>query len=137
MARHRNLWIGNGYLGRDPEIRYTNSGKAVCSISMGCSFDDKTEWINLVFWEKAAELVGQHCAKGSFIEVTGRIQTRSWEKDGVTRYTTEIVASDVQFLGSRDDTGQAPVQQYQTPQDSGPGNAGFQPSDPADDGIPF
>lgn len=102
MARNLNLCVFNGRLGRSPEIRYTASGKAVCSISMACAFDDKTEWINLVFWEKNAEVLGEYCTKGSFIGVVGRLQTRKWEdKDGNARYTTEIVVERMQMLDSK------------------------------------
>lgn len=101
--RNTNLWIGNGRLGRDPELRHTQSGKAVCSVSMACQFDDNKEWVNLVFWDKLAETVERYCKKGSFIEVMGRLQTRSWEKDGVTRDRTEVVANSMLMLDTKTD----------------------------------
>ena len=101
MARDLNIWIGTGRLGKQPEIKTTPNGKNVCTISMACAFDDKVEWVNIVFWDKLADIIGKYCNKGSFIRVTGRLQSRSWEKEGVTKYITEIVASDVQFLGGK------------------------------------
>ena len=95
-----------GRLGRDPEIRYTQSGKAVASFSIACSEkrggEETTEWVNVVAWEKLAEICGQYLVKGSLVFISGRMQTRKWQdKDGGTRYTTEIVAREMQMLDSR------------------------------------
>ena len=95
-----------GRLGRDPEIRYTQSGKAVASFSIACSEkrggEETTEWVNVVAWEKLAEICGQYLAKGSLVFISGRMQTRKWQdKDGGTRYTTEIVAREMKMLDSR------------------------------------
>jgi single-strand DNA-binding protein len=100
MAKKRdmNVWHGTGRFGRKPEVMFIPSGKAVCSVSIACQVDDKTEWVALKFWDKQAELVGQYCDKGSFVRVSGRLQTREWEKDGVKRYTTEVVVNELQFL---------------------------------------
>lgn len=100
MARDVNRWFGIGNLGRDPEVRYTQSGTAVATTAMACSerrkrgqeWEDHTEWINLVFWGKAAENIGQFAKKGTRMWVEGRLQTRSWEQDGQKRYATEVVA---------------------------------------------
>ena len=95
-----------GRLGRDPETRYTQSGKAVASFSIACSEkrggEETTEWVNVVAWEKLAEICGQYLVKGSLVFISGRMQTRKWQdKDGGTRYTTEIVAREMQMLSPR------------------------------------
>ena len=118
MAKKRdmNIWHGTGRFGRKPEVKTTQSGKAVCSASIACQWDDKAEWVNLVFWDKQAEIIGQYCDKGSYVRVSGRLQTREWEKDGVKRYSTEVVVHEMQFLGSaprKQDTQTRAVQQVQ------------------------
>ena len=95
-----------GRLGRDPEIRYTQSGKAVASFSLACSEkrggEESTEWVNIVAWEKLAEICGQYLVKGSLVFISGRMQTRKWQdKEGGTRYTTEIVAREMQMLSPK------------------------------------
>lgn len=109
-----------GNLGQDPEIRYMSDGTAVTNFSVATSETwkdkqtgekrEKTEWHRIVAWRKLGEICGQYLAKGRQVYVEGKLQTRSWEKDGITRYTTEIVATDVQFLGGRDDGGGRPRQ---------------------------
>ena len=101
-----------GRLGRDPELRYTPSGLAIANFSVATSEEwkdkntgekkERTEWHRIVAFGKLGEICGQYLSKGKQVYVEGRLQTRSWEKDGVTRYTTEIVASDMQFLGAKD-----------------------------------
>jgi single-strand DNA-binding protein len=102
-----------GRLGQDPELKYTPSGAAVCNFSLATSesWNDKatgqkqerTEWHRIVVWGKLAELCNQYLSKGRQAFVEGKIQTRSWEdKDGNKRYTTEIAANTVQFIGGRD-----------------------------------
>ena len=76
-----------GRLGRDPEIRYTQSGKAVASFSLACSEkrggEESTEWVNIVAWEKLAEICGQYLVKGSLVFISGKLQTRKWQdRDG-------------------------------------------------------
>jgi single-strand DNA-binding protein len=105
-----------GRLGRDPEIRYTQDGKAIANFSVATSEEwtdklsgekkERTEWHRIVAFGRLGELCGEYLAKGRQVYIEGRLQTRSWEKDGVTRYTTEINASDIQFLGGKDDGGQ-------------------------------
>ena len=105
------ILVGN--LGNDPEVRYTNDGTPVCNFSIATSDQwtdkesgekkEKTEWHRIVAWRKLAEICGEYLSKGRQVYVEGKLQTRSWEKEGITRYTTEIVASDVQFLGARKD----------------------------------
>jgi len=105
------MLIGN--LGRDPEIRYSQQGLAVVNFSIATSESwtdknsgqkqEKTEWHRIVVFGKQAEICEKYLSKGSSIYIEGRLQTRSWEKDGQTHYTTEIVASNFQFLGGRSD----------------------------------
>ena len=102
-----------GRLGRDPEVRYTPDGTAVANFSLATSDEwrdkesgekrERTEWHRIVAWRRLGEICGEYLAKGRQVYIEGKLQTRSWEQDGTTRYITEIVASDVQFLGSRDD----------------------------------
>lgn len=112
MARGVNKVILIGNMGKDPEIRYMPSGAAAanCSIATSESWRDKntgemqekTEWHNLVFFGRLAEIVGEYCKKGSKIYVEGRLQTRKWQdKNGNDRYTTEIIANEMQMLDSR------------------------------------
>ncbi|CUB08028.1 single-stranded DNA-binding protein [Tepidiphilus thermophilus] len=102
-----------GFLGAAPEVRYTQEQEAVTRVRIATSETwkkngekhEKTEWHNVVFFGKLAEIVGEHLKKGSLVYVEGRLQTRSWEKDGETRYTTEIVAESMKMLpgGKKDD----------------------------------
>lgn len=129
------ILVGN--LGQDPEVRYTPDGTAVATFSIATSESwkdkntgekkERTEWHCIVAWRKLGEICGEYLSKGRQVYVEGKLQTRSWEKDGVTRYTTEVVATDVQFLGGRDanDASRAPAP-------SAPSGAA-----PDDDDIPF
>ncbi|MBY0369141.1 single-stranded DNA-binding protein [bacterium] len=109
MASGVNKVILIGRLGSDPEVRYTSNGGAVANFNMATneSWMDKsgqkqerTEWHRIVIWGKLAELCGQYLSKGRQAYVEGRLQTRDWaDKEGVKRYTTEVVAQTVQFLG--------------------------------------
>ncbi|MBF0501472.1 MAG: single-stranded DNA-binding protein [Candidatus Riflebacteria bacterium] len=99
--------IGN--LTKDPELKFTESGAAVAKMSVainnkykGKDGEMKTdvEYVNLVVWGKTAENCSKYLAKGRPVYVSGRMQTRSWEKDGIKRYATEVVVNEVQFLGS-------------------------------------
>ncbi len=108
MSVNKVLLIGR--LGNNPEIRYTNTGTAVANFNLATSenWNDKngqrqerTEWHRVVVWGKLAELCEKYLSKGRQCFVEGRLQTRSWDdKDGNKRYTTEIVASTIQFLGT-------------------------------------
>lgn len=103
--------IGN--LGSDPEVRYTPDGTAVANFSVATSEEwidknsgekkKRTEWHRIVAWRRLGEICGEYLTKGRQVYVEGKLQTRSWEKDGITRYSTEIIANDVQFLGRRAD----------------------------------
>ncbi len=98
-----------GFLGKNPDVRYTQDGDAICRISMATSESwkdkkgekqEKTEWHQIVFFGKLAETVGEYLKKGSPAYVEGKLQTRSWDKDGETRYSTEIVAESMKMLPS-------------------------------------
>lgn len=108
------ILVGN--LGRDPETRYMPNGDAVTNIAVATTetWKDKnsgekkeqTEWHRITFYRKLAEVVGQYLSKGSAIYVEGKLQTRKWtDKDGIDRYTTEIIAESMQMLGSKNSGG--------------------------------
>ncbi|ARA91924.1 MAG: single-stranded DNA-binding protein [Bacteroidetes bacterium] len=111
MARGVNKVILIGNLGQDPELRYTGSGTAVCNMRLATneSYKDadgqlveKTEWHNVVTWGRLAEICGEYLKKGSQVYFEGSLQTRSWEdRDGNTRYTTEIKAREMMMLSDR------------------------------------
>jgi single-strand DNA-binding protein len=102
-----------GRLGQDPEMKYTPSGSAVCNFSLATTENwtdksgqkqEKTEWHKIVVWGKLAELCNQYLAKGRQAFIEGKLQTRSWDdKEGQKRYTTEILATTVQFIGGAKD----------------------------------
>ena len=132
-----------GRLGSDPEVRYTPSGVAVANFSIATSEEwkdkdsgerrERTEWHRIVAWRRLGEICGEYLSKGKQVYIEGRLQTRDWEdRDGNKRYTTEIVASDVQFLGTRDSSEPA------RPRGSSSTDIqGMPPQGPGDDDIPF
>lgn len=134
------ILVGN--VGRDPEIRYTPSGMAVANFSVATTdrwkdknsgeMQERTEWHRIVAWGRLGEICGEYLAKGRQVYIEGRLQTRSWEKDGVTRYTTEVVASEMKMLGGRVEGGSKPSGPASVPEYSGPPL----PED-QDDDIPF
>ncbi len=106
MSVNKVLLIGR--LGQDPELKYTPSGTPVCNFSLATSENwadkngqkqERTEWHRVVVWGKLAELCNKYLAKGRQAYIEGSLQTRSWEKDGQKKYTTEINAKTIQFLG--------------------------------------
>ncbi|MFQ5935410.1 MAG: single-stranded DNA-binding protein [Acidiferrobacterales bacterium] len=112
MARGVNKVILIGHLGRDPEVRYSANGQAIANITLATSEgwkdrntgekQERTEWHRVVFFGRLAEIAGEYLKKGMQVYVGGRLQTRKWQdKEGNDRYTTEIVAADMQMLGSR------------------------------------
>lgn len=129
-----------GRLGQDPELKYTPGGSAVCNFSLATTEgwtdkqgqkQEKTEWHRVVVWGKLAELCNQYLAKGRQAFIEGRLQTRAWDdKDGNKRYTTEILAATVQFIGGATATNTqnnvdtsyaqsaAPAQEYQISSDA-------------------
>lgn len=133
-----------GHLGRDPEIRYSQSGMAVARFSLATtekwSGEEKTEWHNVVCFGKLAEIVGEYLSKGRLVFVEGRLQTRSWDDQNETkRYATEIIANVMQMLGSGGNPAKTATN---GPAISNPSKyadpfAGGNDAPPADDDIPF
>jgi single-strand DNA-binding protein len=100
MAQDLNQCNFIGRLGRDIELRHLPDGKEVASGSMAVNgYKDSVEWVRFTAFGKLAGIMAQYLKKGSKLFLSGRMQTRQWEKDGITRYATEIVANEVQFLG--------------------------------------
>ena len=160
MARGVNKVILLGNLGADPETRYTASGSAVTNIRLATTDtwrdrqsgeqQERTEWHRIVFFSRLAEIAAEYLRKGSQCYIEGRIQTRKWQgQDGQDRYTTEIVASDMQMLGSRGAGGGGAPPQRRREEDSGsswsagrstdsaPAAPRGGPPDDFDDDIPF
>ena len=113
MAQGVNKVIILGHLGSDPELRYTPSGAAVANFNVATNerwpdkegnFQEHTEWHRIVCWRKLAEIAGEYLKKGRQVYIEGKLRTRNWEdQNGVKRYQTEIIASNMQMLGSRGD----------------------------------
>ena len=108
------ILIGN--LGRDPEMRYTPSGSAVCNVSLATTRNwkdknsgervEQTEWHRVVFYDRLAEIAGEYLKKGRSVYVEGRLKTRKWQdKEGKDQYTTEVIAEQMQMLGGREGMG--------------------------------
>jgi single-strand DNA-binding protein len=125
-SRGINKVIILGNVGKDPETKYMPNGDAVTNLTMATSeaWKDKntgeqkevTEWHRVTFYRKLAEIVAQYVKKGSKLYIEGRLQTRSWEQDGVKKYATEIIASDMQMLdGKPSESGQQSGQSSQAP----------------------
>jgi single-strand DNA-binding protein len=147
------ILVGN--LGRDPETRYTTSGDAVTNIRLATTDtwkdkagekQERTEWHNIVFYGRQAEIAGEYLKKGRQIYVEGRLQTRKWQdKEGQDRYTTEIIADRMQMLGSREGGGASaaiePVERAPAAEPRGGGKGATAPAkknvDDLDDDIPF
>jgi single-strand DNA-binding protein len=141
-----------GRLGKDPETRYMTNGEAVTNVTLATSENwkdksgekqERTEWHNLVFYRRLAEVAGEYLKKGSQIYVEGKIQTRKWQdKEGKDRYTTEIIVNEMQMLGSK--SGGAGSFEVVERSSSGSGAAASRPAPAAkgnfdnfDDDIPF
>ncbi len=149
MARGINKVILVGNCGKDPETRYMPSGGAVTNISIATSegwkdkqtgeTKERTEWHNIVFFNRLAEIAGEYLKKGSQIYVEGSLRTRKWQdKEGKDRYTTEIVANEMQMLGSRSgggDSGGYSQERSSSNRESAPTPA--MAEDGFDDDIPF
>ena len=147
MARsgiNKVILVGN--LGQDPEVKYTAGGAAVTTLSLATSESwkdkdtgqdqEKTEWHRVVLWRRLAEIAGEYLKKGSKVYIEGQLQTRKWEQDEQTRYTTEVVGRDMQFLDSRGNTSSDSSSAYEdVNQDMGSQN--LPDSGITDDDIPF
>ena len=117
MAKSVNKVILIGNLGKDPEVKYTPSGTAMAKFSLATNerykdkageWQDRTEWHNIVAWQRLAEIAGEYLKKGRSVYIEGRIQTRSWDDktSGQKKYMTEIVANDLVLLGGRGEGGE-------------------------------
>ncbi|RJP82765.1 MAG: single-stranded DNA-binding protein [Desulfobacteraceae bacterium] len=149
-----------GRVGKDPEIRYFQDGKAVANFTIATSEEwkdkatgekkEKTEWHRIVAFGRLGEICGEYLSKGKQVYIEGQIKTRSWDKDGITRYTTEIVADKMQMLGTKGDgsyqgtssgSGAPQARQNQNNYEDSYGQGGFQggppPMEPPEDDIPF
>ncbi len=139
---NKAIIIGN--LGKDPEVRYSASGVAVCNVSVATTRawktkegekQEETEWHRVVFYDKLAEIPGEYLKKGRPVYVEGRLKTRKWQdKDGVDKYTTEIVCDHMQMLGARDDAPAERKVEKVPPKQAQKQGGGF---DSMDDDIPF
>ena len=155
-SRGVNKVILVGNVGGDPETRYMPNGNAVTNITLATSEtwkdkntgeqQERTEWHRVTFYQRLAEIVAEYVRKGSKLYVEGRLQTRSWEQDGVKRYATDIIANEMQMLDSRGGNGGGGNYGgnsgggYQPTQPSQPQSAPQQPPadmDSFDDDIPF
>lgn len=121
-----NKVIVLGNLGRDPEVRFTPSGSAVCNLSIATTRSwknkadgekvEETEWHRVVLYDRLAEIAGEYLRKGRPVYIEGRLKTRKWtDKDGVERYTTEIVAEQMQLMGAAADSTAAGAPARQAP----------------------
>lgn len=158
MARGINKVILIGNLGRDPEVRYMPSGGAVTNVALATSENwkdkqtgeqqERTEWHRVVFFGRLAEIAGEFLRKGSKVYIEGRLQTRKWQgQDGQDRYTTEIVANDMQMLDGRGGSGGGEYDQSAGGGGARPASRPSQPQpaasnegggfDDFDDDIPF
>ncbi len=148
MARGINKVILIGNLGADPEVRYTPANTAVCNVSVATTDQwrdkqtgepqEKTEWHRVVLFNRLGEIAGEYLRKGSKVYIEGRLQTRKWQgQDGQDRYTTEIVANDMQMLDSRGGSGSAPMGDSGTSQRSRPQQNQAPAEDDLADDIPF
>lgn len=138
------ILVGN--VGKDPEVRYSQSGTPVANFSLATNerfkgrngeWQERTEWHSIVAWERLAEIVGEYVAKGSKLYVEGKIQTSSWEdrQSGVRKYRTEIVARELLLLGPRENGGrdhQSPTSDDQEDQRSQASS-----SESVDEDVPF
>ncbi len=148
MSYNKIIVIGN--LGRDPELRYTPQGDAVCDFSVAVNdrkkdksgeFQDVTTWFRITLWRKLAENASKYLTKGKQVYIEGRLQIEEWQdRDGNNRYTLNVTASEMQFLGTRSDEMTSGsdhvsdnVEDFNNSADSGSNAA----STPADDDIPF
>ena len=146
MARsgiNKVILVGN--LGQDPEVKYTAGGAAVTTLSLATSESwkdkdtgsdqERTEWHRVVLWRRLAEIAGEYLKKGSKEYIEGQLQTRKWEQDGQTRYTTEVIGRDMQFLDSRGNSSANNSSYEDTNQDMG--SQSMPDSGITDDDIPF
>lgn len=139
-----------GRLGKEPEVRNLDNGNAVANFTIATSesYKDRTtgekkeitEWHNIVLWRGLAEIAQKYLHKGDMVYIEGKLRTRSWEKDGVTRYTTEIVGDNMTMLGSRGNSGGSGggYSSDSGARSSAPSGGGYSaPVDNSTDDLPF
>ena len=147
MARGVNKVILIGNLGQEPEVRYTPGGSAIANVTVATSTawkdkqtgdtQERTEWHRVVFFNRLAEIVEQYLHKGSRIFIEGSLRTRKWQdKNGQDRYTTEIVANEMQMLDRANQNGAASSADSTAGSHHEPAPAGIE-AEPFDDEIPF
>ena len=145
MARGVNKVILVGNLGADPDTRYMPSGKAVTNIRVATSeswkdrqtgdMQERTEWHSIVMYDKLGEIAAEYLRKGSQVYIEGKIRTRKWQdKEGKDRYTTEVIADQMQMLGSRGGGGGAPSEPREPRSSSRPAPAEDRTAAPVDEG---
>lgn len=144
MARGANIVILVGNLGNDPDVKYTQGGMAITTISLATTSSrkdkegnqtEKTEWHRVKLFGKLGEIAGEYLKKGSQVFIRGRIEYGSYEKDGATVYTTDIIADEMQMLGGKSDGGER--QERRPQRTAAPTPAANLGDDFADDDIPF
>src|SRR6202451_3635648 len=146
MPKSVNKVILVGNVGKDPEVRYSQSGTPVANFSLatnerfkdrGGEWQDRTEWHNIVAWQRLAEIVGEYVAKGSKVYVEGKLQTTSWEdrQSGARKYRTETVARAQLLLGPRENRGGHHQRPTHNENEDQPSHAGS--GEIVDDDIPF
>ncbi len=140
MSVNKVILVGN--VGKDPEVRYLDKDVAVANFPIatsekaytlqnGTQVPERTEWHNIVAWRSLATLAEKYIKKGTQLYIEGKLQTRSWEKEGIKRYTTEIVAESIQLLGKKPETGETPLAVVAAPAPD------VQAPPPAEDDLPF
>lgn len=140
MSLNKVMFIG--HVGKDPEVRYLPNGDAVCNFSVASSerwkdkatgeMQERTEWLRCNAFQRLAEVCGEYLKKGSLVYIEGKLQTRQYEQEGVTKYVTECRLDQMKMLGSRpQQDGDAPEQRQQAPAKSSGGYGDM------DDDIPF
>lgn len=141
MSVNKVILVGN--VGKDPEVRYLDKDVAVANFTMattertitlqnGTQIPERTEWHNIVAWRGLATLAEKYIKKGTQLYVEGKLQTRSWEKEGIKRYTTEIYAETIQLLGKKPESGDVPSAVV-----AAPAAPDIQAPPPSEDDLPF
>ena len=140
MSVNKVILVGN--VGKDPEVRYLDKNVAVANFSLattdrayttqnGVKVPERTEWHNIVAWRNWAEMTEKYVRKGTQLYIEGKIQTRSWEKDGIKRYSTEIYADAIQLLGKKPESTDSLSAVAAPPADA------IQPPPHVEDDLPF
>ncbi len=136
-----------GRLGKDPEVRNLENGVTVANFSLATSesYKDKTtgdkkevtEWHNISLWRGLADIAAKYLHKGDLVYIEGKLRTRSWEKEGVTRYTTEIIGDNMTMLSSKPGGGGGNSEYKPSAPQQASGTQDFRPAEPTSDDLPF